>query len=151
MNMQIDTRFTITENNSAASIAQAREEGRMLALELGFSSSRTVKVTTVISELARNIAMYARNGEISIDLCSGVTINGRRRQGISITAEDAGPGIANPEYALLCGYSTSGSPGVGLTGIHRMADDFSIDSKPGSTTVRAILWTPTPQNEEQTH
>jgi serine/threonine-protein kinase RsbT len=149
MNMQIDTRFTITENNSADGIVQAREEGRMLALELGFSSARTAQVTTVISELARNIAMYARSGEISVDLCSGITINGRRRQGISITAADAGPGIANPEYALLCGYSTSGSTGFGLTGVNRMADDFSIDSKPGSTTVRAILWTP--QNEEQTH
>jgi serine/threonine-protein kinase RsbT len=147
--MQIDTRFTITEHNTTASIAQAREEGRVLAMQLGFSTPRTVQVTTVISELARNIAMYARSGEITVDLCSGLNSKGRRRQGISITAADTGPGIQDPERAMLSGYSTSGNPGIGLPGIHRIADDLTIDSKPGSTTVRAILWTP--QNEEPKH
>ncbi|MEY4642381.1 MAG: Serine/threonine-protein kinase RsbT [Pseudomonadota bacterium] len=93
--------------------------------------------------------MYARSGEISVDLCSGLSSKGRRRQGISITAADAGPGIADLERALLSGYSTSGNPGVGLPGIHRIVDDLSIDSKPGSTTVRAILWTA--HSEEPKH
>ncbi|MEY4642382.1 MAG: hypothetical protein RLZZ227_2376 [Pseudomonadota bacterium] len=33
--MHIDTRFTITEYDTAASIAQAREEGRVLAMQPG--------------------------------------------------------------------------------------------------------------------
>jgi serine/threonine-protein kinase RsbT len=134
--LQMLTPFRITEHDSAEVIAQAREEGRILALQLGFAPARVMMVTTVISELARNIVMYARSGEIRVGLNSS-----GKRTGLAIAARDEGPGIPDLDLAMLAGYSTSGSPGFGLPGVNNMADDFSIDSRPGHTLVRAIFWT----------
>ena len=133
--LQTLTRFRIREHDSAEVIAQAREEGRVLALQLGFPPPRALLVTTVITELARNIVMYARVGEIRV----GLYTNGKR-SGLSITALDEGPGIADLERAMLSGYSTSGNPGMGLPGVNRIADEFKIESRPGHTVVRAIFW-----------
>jgi serine/threonine-protein kinase RsbT len=134
--LQTLTRFRLREQNSADVIAQAREEGRVLALQLGFSPPRILMVTTVISELARNVLMYAHTGEIRLGLYSS-----GKRSGISIVATDEGPGIADLNLAMLAGYSTSNSPGLGLPGVNRIADEFRIESRPGHTLVRAIFWT----------
>ena len=133
--LQAPSRFRIEEPGSVDVIAQARAEGRALALQLEFPASRVLKVTTVISELARNILTHAKTGEIRIALCSNGT-----RSGISIAAWDEGPGIADLNEAMLAGYSSSGDPGHGLPGINRMADDFRIESRPGHTLVRAVFW-----------
>ena len=45
-------------------IVAARQQGRALATRLGFSSSDATMVATAISELARNIVLYAKRGEI---------------------------------------------------------------------------------------
>jgi serine/threonine-protein kinase RsbT len=138
--LQTLTRFRLREHDSADVVALAREEGRALALQLGFAPPRVLMVTTVITELARNIMMYARSGELRLGLYS----NGKR-SGLSITAWDEGPGIADLERAMLSGYSTSGSPGLGLPGINRIADEFKIESRPGHTLVRAIFWAAEPR------
>lgn len=136
MTTQIFTRFRITPDGSGTAIVQARSKVRALAEQLGFPPPRVTLATTVVAELARNIAMYAQVGDISLGLC-----NSGRLCGVSINAIDEGPGIANLELALLCGYSTSGSAGYGLPGISRIADEFHIDSGPGKgTTVNVILW-----------
>ena len=137
--LQTLTRFRISGHDGADAIAQAREEGRVLALQLGFAPPRALMVTTVISELARNIVTYARSGELRVGLYS----NGKR-SGLSITALDEGPGIADLERAMLSGYSTSGNPGMGLPGVNRIADEFKIESRPGHTLVRAIFWAAEP-------
>lgn len=133
--LQTLTRFRIEENDSADVIVQAREEGRALALQLEFPPPRVLMVTTVVSELARNIVMYAGTGEIRL----GLITNGERA-GLSISAWDEGPGIADLERAMLSGYSTSGNPGLGLSGVNRIADEFRIESGKGHTLVRAVFW-----------
>jgi serine/threonine-protein kinase RsbT len=134
--LQTLARIRIREQDSSEIIAQAREEGRILALQLGFAPSRVLMVTTVISELARNILMYAHTGEIRLGLYSQ-----DKRNGLSIAAWDEGPGIADLDLAMVAGYSTSNSPGLGLPAINRIADEFKIESRPGRTLVRAIFWT----------
>lgn len=116
-------------------IVTARQKGRALAAELGFSSCDQTLVATAISEIARNIITYATQGEISL----GAIKNGQR--GLSITAVDEGPGIANLDQAMQNGYSSSGSLGLGLPGAKRMMDEFEISSEPGKgTTVRMKKW-----------
>lgn len=133
--LQTLTRFRIAEPGGIDAIADARAEGRALALQLEFPAPRVLMVTTVISELARNILTYAQSGEIRLGLCS----NGSRA-GLSIVALDEGPGIADLNQAMLTGYSSSGGPGLGLPGINRMADEFAIESRPGLTQVRVVFW-----------
>ena len=52
-----------------AEVARLREfkRGRDMALRLGFSDTEATLIATIISELARNIVLYAMSGEIRIE------------------------------------------------------------------------------------
>ena len=115
--------------NSDQDIVSARQRGRALALELGFSSVDSTLIATAISELARNIVSYAGTGEIRLKMIQNST-----RQGIVIVAADEGPGIHDVNQALRDGFSTSGSLGLGLPGVRRLMDEFEISSQPGRGT-----------------
>ena len=117
-------------------IVVARQKGRALAAELGFSLCDQTLIATAISEIARNIITYAGEGGISLS-----TLNDSQRRGLLIIARDEGPGIPNLNEAMQNGYSTSGSLGLGLPGAKRMMDEFEITSEPGKgTTIRMKKW-----------
>ncbi len=117
-------------------IVTARQEGRALALLMGFSATDATLVAASISELARNILLYATRGDIVLGV---IEADGRR--GLGVEARDEGPGIPDVRRALLGGYSTSGGLGLGLPGVRRLMDEFEITSEPGKgTTVRARKW-----------
>jgi serine/threonine-protein kinase RsbT len=119
--------------NSDQDIVSARQKGRQMAVELGFSTGEATLIATAISELARNIVAYARKGQITLKM-----VNGLSRQGISVTATDNGPGIPDIRQALRDGFSTSGSLGLGLPGVRRLMDEFEITSQPGRGTIVAV-------------
>lgn len=114
-------------------IVLARQRGRSIAAELGFSAVDATFLATAISELARNIVSYAGNGEITIK-----AIRDTSREGIMVVAADEGPGIRDIHQALRDGFSTSGSLGLGLPGVRRLMDEFAIKSQPGSGTVVTV-------------
>ncbi len=119
--------------HSDQDIVTARQEGRALAIELGFSSGDATLIATAISELARNIVSYARRGEITLKV-----IQASSRRGISIIASDSGPGIPDIRQAMRDGFSTSGSLGLGLPGVRRLMDEFDIASEPGRGTIVTV-------------
>jgi serine/threonine-protein kinase RsbT len=122
--------------DSDGDIIIARQKGRALAAELGFSPTDVVRIATAISELARNVLSYAATGEIRLQ-----AVNSRNRCGIAIVATDRGPGIADVEQAMQDAYSTSGGLGLGLPGVRRLMDEFKIESAVGQgTTVSATKW-----------
>ncbi|MGH9446534.1 MAG: anti-sigma regulatory factor [Terriglobia bacterium] len=124
--------------NSDTDIVRARQMGRETAAQAGFSLTDMALIATAISELARNIVRYAKQGEITIS-----RIEGSRSHGIMVIARDEGPGIRSTEQALQVGFSTSGSLGLGLPGVRRLMDDFEIHSKVGrGTTVTVRKWKP---------
>jgi serine/threonine-protein kinase RsbT len=103
---------------------------------LGFEPARSQMVATAVSELAGNILKYAVRGEVVV---RGVT--GRGRKGVEVVVSDNGPGIADVEQALRDHFSTSGTLGLGLPGVKRMMDEFSIESALGrGTTVVVRKW-----------
>ncbi|WP_139491920.1 anti-sigma regulatory factor [Brevibacillus dissolubilis] len=110
-------------------IVLARQVGRNLAKELGYGNIEQSRVATAISELARNIFLYAGEGSIVLE-----HIQKEGRVGLRITANDQGPGITDLRKAMEHGYSTSGGLGAGLPGVKRMMDEFAIDSMPGKGT-----------------
>jgi serine/threonine-protein kinase RsbT len=121
---------------SDVDIVSARQQGRELAAQLGFSPSDLALIATAISELARNIVRYAQRGEVILKL-----VERGERRGIHIVARDRGPGIRNIDLAMQDGYSTSGSLGLGLPGARRLMDEFEITSKNGEgTTVVLKKW-----------
>lgn len=122
--------------SSDQDIVLARQKGRAMAIELGFSSVDATLIATTISELARNIVSYARNGKIVLR-----RIRGSSRVGILVVASDEGPGIPDVRQALRDGFSTSGSLGLGLPGVRRLMDEFEITSQAGQgTTVAVKKW-----------
>ena len=119
-----------------ADIVTARLIGRAMAQELGFSPGDATLIATAISELARNVVQYAREGEVRFSILSS-----GGRQGISVTVVDKGPGIDDVSAALEDGFSTSGRLGLGLPGVRRLMDELAIDSLPGhGTTVKVKKW-----------
>ncbi|MCA1066348.1 anti-sigma regulatory factor [Rossellomorea sp. AcN35-11] len=117
-------------------IVAARQLGRNVAKELGFGTVDQARITTAISELARNIYLYAGHGQICIEkLLDG------GKKGVRIIALDEGPGIADIRKVMEDGYSTSGGLGAGLPGVKRLMDEFNVESVPGEgTDIRATKW-----------
>lgn len=112
---------------STEDVVVARQRGRALAADLGFSPSESTLIAAAISELARNIVKYAGSGEVVL-----------RRNSDSmllVIARDEGPGIPDVRAALEPGYSTSGGLGLGLPGVRRIADLFEIVSNASGTIV----------------
>lgn len=117
-------------------IVFARQIGRNLAKQLGFCNIAQSRIATAISELARNIYLYAGVGTIMLE---AVEEDGKK--GIRITAEDHGPGIEDIRKAMEDGYSTSGGLGAGLPGVKRMVDHFTLESAKGiGTKVSVVKW-----------
>ncbi|HTD48536.1 MAG TPA: ATP-binding protein [bacterium] len=117
-------------------IVTARQRGCALAAQLGYSPTDATLIATAISELARNIVLYANRGEI-VMASSG---DGRMPR-IVVVARDEGPGIADVPRAIAGGYSASGGLGLGLAGVRRLMDEFEISSEPRKgTTVTVKRW-----------
>lgn len=121
---------------SEEGIVLARQAGREMSASLGLSETDQTLVATAISEVARNIILYAGSGVVELEVTTEA--NGC---GLRIRAVDEGPGIADVELAMRDGYSTGRSLGLGLPGARRLMDDFSITSQPGQgTIVTMVKW-----------
>jgi signal transduction histidine kinase len=121
-------------------IVKVRERVRRLAREMGFDSTTQIKMTTAVSEVARNIYEYAKSGAISLALCErGDDF------GLQMIARDDGPGIDEATLrSIMHGhYQSSSGLGVGLSGTRKLMDEFDIQSKMGEgTRVIFIKWMP---------
>ena len=124
--------------SSDSDVVAAREKGRELSARLGFSSIDLTLIVTAISEVARNILLYAREGDIVLRLD-----NHDGHRGIVVEARDEGPGIPDLELAMRDSYSTGNGLGLGLPGARRLMDEFEIQSELSKgTTVVMKKWAP---------
>lgn len=117
-------------------IVAARQLGRNEARKIGFGTVDQARITTAISELARNIYLYAGKGKIEIERLyeNGVF-------GILIIASDEGPGIADLRKVMSDGFTTSGGLGAGMPGVRRLMDKFNVESELNKgTTITAVKW-----------
>jgi serine/threonine-protein kinase RsbT len=117
-------------------IVAARQLGRNEAKEVGFGTVDQARITTAISELARNIYLYAGKGNIEIKQITEGNLTG-----LLVIASDNGPGISDVRKVMEDGYTTSGGLGAGLPGVKRLMDDFKIETNFGEgTTISAKKW-----------
>lgn len=117
-------------------IVEARQLGREMAKEIGFSTVDQARIATAISELARNIYLYANQGKISYEI-----IDHNSKAGLCLIAEDEGPGISDISQVMQDGFTTSGGLGAGLPGVKRLMDQFEIYSEIGKgTTIKTVKW-----------
>lgn len=117
-------------------IVAARQLGRNLARKAGFGTVDQARIATAISEMARNIYLYAESGKVCFEI-----IDTMEQKGICVIAIDTGEGIDNISLVMEDGYSTSGGLGAGLPGIKRLMDEFEIKSEKGAgTEIKTIKW-----------
>ncbi|MEN2769208.1 anti-sigma regulatory factor [Ornithinibacillus xuwenensis] len=126
----------VTSIHKEWDIVAARQMGRELAKKIGFGTVDQARITTAISELARNIYLYASKGQIKFEV-----IESLEQKGIKVVAEDSGPGIEDLSQVMEDGFSTSGGLGAGLPGVRRLMDEFDIISEIGKgTIINTIKW-----------
>jgi serine/threonine-protein kinase RsbT len=112
-----------------ADIVRVRQRVRDVTVGLGFSLVDQTKLVTAASELARNTLVYGLGGTLRLEVVAN-----ERRQGVRLTFEDQGPGIADITLALTPGYTTGTGLGLGLSGAKRLSEDFEITSRVGEGT-----------------
>jgi serine/threonine-protein kinase RsbT len=118
---------------SEADIVKARSEGRRVAQQVGFSTVGLTRLMTAVSEVTRNIVLYAGQGHIEI-------VPTTVPRGVEVIARDRGPGIRNLEQIFAGNYKSRHGMGLGLRGVKKLAEQFDIQTAPGSgTTVRFVL------------
>ena len=112
-------------------VARARVAVRELCQKLGARPLSLQKIATIVSELARNMVLYAGGGKLLVGSV------GADRKCVFVRAIDEGPGIADLD-AILAGRRVSrNGRGLGLIGTKRLADGFRIHTAPTGTWIEA--------------
>jgi signal transduction histidine kinase/DNA-binding response OmpR family regulator len=108
-------------------VVVARQKVRQLAGLLGFDRQDQTRISTAVSEVARNAFQYARSG------IAEFRVKGRTcPQLFEIVVTDSGAGVACRDEIL----DETGS-GSGIIGARRLVDRFEIASEPaGGTRIR---------------
>lgn len=121
---------------TASDIILVRQAVRQLAVELKFSLVEQTKVVTAASEIARNTLDYGGGGTVKLEVLEEMN-----RQGLRLTFEDQGIGIADIELALQDGFTTGSGFGKGLSGAKRLVNEFEIVSQVGvGTKIAMTKW-----------
>lgn len=136
-----DMRWLRVEDPSAAAACRGAALG--LASRLGFPSARADELTLAVTEAATNLHKHARQGSMLLRITRAAA-----RPGIELVTIDAGPGFRDTGAALRDGHSTSGSLGIGLGAINRLADFCDLYSMPGHGTALVARFWPAPGEAE---
>jgi len=117
-------------------IVKARQIVRQFAKDDGMGIVDQTRITTAVSELFRNMFMYAGGGEVLME--KGII---DEKQALIITCIDHGPGIESIDLVMTDGYTSGGGMGYGLPGAKRLVDRFEIFSEVKvGTTIRVMKW-----------
>mgnify|MGYP000465863516 FL=1 len=123
----------ITEESD---ILRARKAARDVVEDLSFRITDVTRIVTAVSELARNIHLYADEGTMRWRVIEDGT-----RSGIELTFEDDGPGISDVEGVMRAEHSTSNGMGRGIQGTKKLMDEFELaTSEADGTTIRIRKW-----------
>jgi anti-sigma regulatory factor (Ser/Thr protein kinase) len=129
-----DLRWLRVEDPSAA--AACRGAAQALASRLRFPAERTGQLALAVTEAASNLHKHARQGSMLLRIARE-----GGKPGIELVTIDGGPGVRDVAAALRDGHSTSGTLGIGLGAIRRLADFCDLYSAPGhGTALVARFW-----------
>ncbi len=107
-------------------VVHARQRARLIADLLGFGRQDQTRISTAVSEIARNAYQYAKGGEVEFVLDEqGAT------QLLGISVRDRGPGIANLDVILEGRYVSRSGMGQGIVGSRALMNHFHIESQRG--------------------
>ena len=115
-----------TEHDTLA----VRQRARQIARLLGLDTQDQTRISTAVSEVARNAFNYAGGGRAEY------VIEGRTSpQLFIIKISDCGPGIKDLNSILEGRYTSPTGMGLGIIGARRLMDQFEINTGREGTTV----------------
>ncbi|MFF4342906.1 ATP-binding SpoIIE family protein phosphatase [Kitasatospora sp. NPDC001540] len=131
---------TVWFRHSDSLPAAARGAARQLAQRIGLLPERVAEVALAVSEAATNLRRHAVDGAMVLRVVRTDT-----EAALEFLTVDSGPGMADVPAALVDGYSSGPTLGIGLGAVARLADAFDLHSLPGRGTVlTARFWNRTP-------
>jgi signal transduction histidine kinase/CheY-like chemotaxis protein len=107
----------------------ARQRARQIARLLGFDPQDQTRISTAVSEIARNAFNYGHSGRVEF-LLEGRTAP----QLFIVRITDSGAGIRDLDSILEGRYHSQTGMGLGILGARRLMDQFEIESAPGRGT-----------------
>jgi signal transduction histidine kinase/CheY-like chemotaxis protein len=111
-------------------VVLARQRARQVAAALGFDVTEQTRISTAVSEIARNAYSYAGGGRVLF------SIEGKHApQVLTVAVADQGPGIARLDEVLSGSYRSETGMGLGIVGARRLMDYFTVDSSPSGTKI----------------
>lgn len=113
-----------------SSVPRVRRQAAALAEAAGFDEVRVGEVEIVVSELATNLVKHARGGDLALAVV--------RRAGtdlLRVVTIDSGPGSRDIEALVHDGASTSGTLGIGLGAVRRLANRLELYAVPAVGTI----------------
>jgi signal transduction histidine kinase len=111
-------------------ILLARQRARQISQFLGFSSGDTTRITTALSEIARNALEYGKGGTIEF----GIEGRALDREDLVIRVVDEGDGIADVPAVMSARFRSHTGMGIGIKGSLALMDRFKITSTVGKGT-----------------
>ncbi len=133
-----DQRWLRVEDSSAA--AACRAAALALAGRLAFPAARADQLALAVTEAASNLHKHASQGSMLLRISRDDS-----RPAIEMVTIDGGPGFRDIGAALRDGHSTSGTLGIGLGAIRRLADFCDLFSVPGHGSALVARFWPAPQ------
>ncbi|MGV3623551.1 MAG: ATP-binding protein [Archangium sp.] len=118
-------RFTIASDGDVLVVQRATQA----LTKAFFSMTDCVRLATAVSELARNIYMYAKTGSVTLKLADEPT-----HWRFELSADDHGPGIPNLEVIMSGAYKSRTGLGRGIVGTKALLDEMKVESAPGKGT-----------------
>jgi anti-sigma regulatory factor (Ser/Thr protein kinase) len=118
-----------------SAVGAVRRRAVALGEEAGFDPVLIGQTAVAVSEAVSNLVKHATEGTVM------VRHHPEAPATVELIAVDRGPGMADVARALRDGYSTSGTLGIGLGAISRIASGYDVHSLPGMGTVLAMYFT----------
>jgi signal transduction histidine kinase/CheY-like chemotaxis protein len=125
----MNARLLVLALEAETDIVLVRKRARRLAELVGFEAQDQTRITTAISEIARNALEYGSGGRVEFRISGEPAV-----QRFEIIVADRGPGIADLEAILDGSRRSATGMGIGLNGARRLMDDFAVEGAPGGGT-----------------
>jgi anti-sigma regulatory factor (Ser/Thr protein kinase) len=130
--------------HSEMDVLMSRRQAVQMAQVLKFSDIAQAEVEIAVSELGTNIVKHAgARGVLSVAPCED---SAQKIQGIKITARNLVPSgdraaLDNSGLMRVGGVSTTGTLGIGVSGVRRLMDEFRVETDHhGCLVITALKW-----------
>jgi signal transduction histidine kinase len=129
----MSTAITRVEIRDELDVVHVRQRSRLIAEILGFDRNDQTRLSTAVSEIARNAYQYAGGGDVEFLVDSTAPA-----QVFAITVRDRGPGIKDLQAILEGRYVSRTGMGLGIIGARRLLDRCDVETKPGQGTTVSL-------------